>query len=286
MRFGSAESSESGRLRLILCNPVSVSDVIFAGVSLKGSIFSIINQNNMKRLLILSLFGVIIFSSCREVFGKRIRGNGAVKTESRSVGQFNSVHVSGSIDVYVRQDSITSVKVEADENLLEYVIVENDGGTLEIHQKQGINLKPSRSIKVYVSGNAFRHFKASGACDIFGENKITSDEKISIDLSGASDIKMELKAPGVDAELSGAGTITLRGETKDFTVDGSGSTDIKCYELLAENVNVKLSGAGDAQVFASVKLDVKVSGAADIKYKGNPVISQQVSGAGGVKKAE
>ncbi len=240
----------------------------------------------MKRLFILSLLGVIIFSSCREVLGKRIRGNGSVKTETRSIGQFNNVHVSGSIDVYVRQDSNTSVKVEADENLLEYVIVENDGGTLSIHQREGVNLKPTRSIKVYVSGNSFRHFKASGACDIFGENKITSDESISIDLSGASDIKMELKAPGVDAELSGAGTISLSGETKDFTVDGSGSTDVKCYELLAENVNVSLSGAGDAQVFASVKLDVEVSGAANVKYKGNPVISRQISGAGGVKKAE
>ena len=70
------------------------------------------------------------------------------------------------------------------------------------------------------------------------------------------DVKLELKAPKIDAELSGAGSIILKGETKDFSVDGSGSTDIKCFELMAENTQVELSGAGDAQVFASVKLDV------------------------------
>lgn len=240
----------------------------------------------MKRTFILAVFSVLFFSSCREVFGKRIRGNGTIKTENRSAGQFDGVHVSGSIDVYVRQDSAASIRVEADENLQEYVIVENDGGMLEIHPKNGTNLKPSRPIKVFVSSPVFSHFKASGACDIFGENKITSTEEISIDLTGASDIKMDLKAPKIDANVSGAGTISLRGETKDFVADGSGSTDIKCFDLLAENVDVEISGAGDAEVFASVKLDVQVTGAADVKYKGNATVNQKVSGAGSVKKVQ
>lgn len=240
----------------------------------------------MKRIFILAVFSVLFFSSCREVFGKRIRGNGTVKTENRSAGQFDGVHVSGSIDVFVRQDSAASIRVEADENLQEYIIIENDGGMLEIHQKSGINLKPSRAIKVFVSSPVFTHFKASGACDIFGENKITSTEEISIDLTGASDIKMDLKAPKIDANVSGAGTISLRGETRDFLADGSGSTDIKCFDLLAENVDVEISGAGDAEVFASVKLDVRVTGAADVKYKGNATVNQKVSGAGSVKKVQ
>ena len=79
----------------------------------------------------------------------------------------------------------------------------------------------------------------------------------------------------------------LTGETKDFNVDGSGAQSIKCFELMAENAHVEMSGAGDAEVFASVKLDVHVaSGASDVKYKGNATVSQNVSGAGSVKKAD
>ncbi len=66
----------------------------------------------------------------------------------------------------------------------------------------------------------------------------------------------------------------------------SGSTDIKCMELMAENVDVHITGAGDAEVFASVKLDVSVSGAGNVKYKGNAVVNKSVSGAGSVKKVE
>jgi hypothetical protein len=240
----------------------------------------------MKRLTIFTLFLLTILNSCNYIAGKRIKGNGIIKTENRTAVNFKEVHVSGSINVYVKQDSISSIRVEADENLLQYILTENAGETLEIHSRRGTNLKPTQSIKVYVSGANINSFDASGACNFFSENKIISANPINIHLSGASDIKMELKAPKVDAELSGAGSINLSGETRDFRVDGSGSTNVKCFDLLTENTQVKLSGAGNAEVFASVQLDVKVSGAADVKYKGNAAVSQKVSGAGSVKKVE
>jgi hypothetical protein len=239
----------------------------------------------MKRLVVLSLL-VIFFTSCNYVFRKQIHGNGYIKTETRQAGQFNGIDVSGSIDVYVKQDSVASVKIEADENLMEYIQVIDDGGILRIHPENGYNLHPSRHIKVYVSSSAYKSFEASGACDIYSENKITSPGMIDIDLSGSCDAKLELNTPGVSADLSGACNIELKGETKEFKVGGSGSTGIKSMDLLAENVDVDISGAGDAEVYASVKLNVEVSGAASVKYKGNAQVSQSVSGAGSVKKVE
>ena len=240
----------------------------------------------MKRILILSALSLILFSSCRQIFGKRIRGNGHIKTETRSTGSFSNIDVSGNINVYIKQDSVSSIKVETDENLFEYIIVENDGGTLKIHPKENMRLKSSKSIKVYISNSSFKHFKTSGACDIISENRINSKDALTFKLTGAGEIKMKLNAPSVKVDLSGAGTITLSGETKDFMVDGSGATEINCFDLKSENTYIELSGAGDAEVFASVKLDVHVSGAADVKYKGNAIVSQSVSGAGSVKKVE
>jgi Putative auto-transporter adhesin, head GIN domain len=240
----------------------------------------------MKRLFFLTILFPALFTSCRYMGGERIRGNGNIKTESRTTGQFSSVDVSSNIDVYVKQDSVAAVKIETDENLLEYMQITVDGGTLKIREEKGYNLRPSKSIKVFVSGPSFKHFEVSGACDIYTENNITSTDPITINLSGACNVKMDLKTPKINVDLSGAGTITLKGETKDFIVDGSGSTDVKCFDLMTENADIEMSGAGDAEVFASVKLDVHVSGAADVKYKGNATVNQSVSGAGSVKKAE
>ena len=248
--------------------------------------FGNLKPATMKKLIFFSFIIMITASGCRDIFGKRIRGNGHVTTESRSISSFHSVDVSGAINVYVKYDSVSSVKVETDENLQEYIDVHNDNGNLRIHEADNVNLRSSSSIKVYVAGPDFKRFEASGACDIISENRVNSSEGIAIDLSGASNVNLDLKAPKVSVDLSGAGSIKLKGETKDLSVDGSGSTEIRCFDLLAENVKVEISGAGDADVYASVKLDVQVSGAGTVRYKGSPSINQNISGAGSVKKVE
>lgn len=240
----------------------------------------------MKRLFILPVFAVVIFSSCRYMFAKRIYGNGNIRIESRSAGSFNNVDVSGSIDVYAKQDSVSGIKVEADENLMEYIQVIEDGNIVRIRTERGFNLHGTKRIKVYVSSPDFKSFRASGACNIYSENKINSTDILAFDLSGSSDVKMELNSPKVDADLSGACKIELQGETKDFKVDGSGSTDIYSLNLLAENVDIGISGSGDAEVFASRKLDVDVSGSGTIKYKGSATVNQHISGSGSVKKID
>ena len=241
----------------------------------------------MKQILLFAVIALTGLTSCNDIFSKPVRGNGHIITETRTPGAFKNVSVSGNINIYVTQDSVPGVKVVADENLMKYIAITSDGNTLEVHPRDNYNLHASNeAIKVFVSGKDFSHFSASGACDIFSTNQVQSTGTISYDLSGACDVTMDVQAPKVEAEMSGAGSIKLKGSTRDFKVSGSGSTDVKCYDLLAENTTIEISGAGDAQVFASVKLDVHVSGAGTVKYKGNATVSQEVSGAGSVKKVE
>jgi len=240
----------------------------------------------MKQFILSAVVISIFFTSCGNLFGKRIRGNGNIKTETRSVTGYNSIDVSGAIDVYVKQDSTQNIRIETDENLLVYIVVREEGGVLRVYPKDNSNLKPTGSIKVYVAGPNFRKFEGSGACDYYTENKITNTESIAIDLSVSCDATMELNSPKITAEVTGAGKLILKGEAKDLNIDGTGSSDFRCFDLQAENVDVDITGAGDAEVFASVKLDVTVSGAGSVKYKGNAAVSQKVSGSGSVRKVQ
>jgi hypothetical protein len=240
----------------------------------------------MNRIFLAAVFFSVIFTSCHFRSGKRIDGNGVIKSETRSVNSFNSINVSGEIEVYVKQDSVTSVRIETDENLLEYVHIKTEGGALQIEEEDGYDPVSAKGIKVYVSGQSFKGFEASGACDMYSENKISSSNEISINATGASSIKMELKAPKVTAEITGASHVTLNGETKNFDADASGASDIKCFELMTEETDVEVSGASHAEIFASVKSSLHASGASSIKYKGNATVTQETSGAGSVNKAE
>ncbi len=241
----------------------------------------------MRQLLVLNFLLVILFSSCQYINRHRINGDGQITTQSRSINGFKSVDVSNSIHLYLTQDTAWSVKVEIDNNLQTYIeTYKDEKGVLHIHQRDNTSLDATKTIKVYVSAPVFEQLEASGACHIIGQNSLSSASTISIDMSGASDAELVVKAPEVMVDLSGACSVTLRGETKNFSVDGSGSSDINCFGLMTENTDIEISGAGDAEVFASVKLDVHVSGAADVKYKGNATVNKDISGAGSVKKVE
>jgi hypothetical protein len=240
----------------------------------------------MKNIFFAAVASLVLFSSCREIFAKRVRGNGNIVTQNRDLGDFNSVHVSGNIDVYASQDSSFSVKVETDENLQQYIEVINDDGVLRIQEKEGYNPRSGKTIKVYVSSGTFKNFEASGSCDMYSQDQINSTGPIEFHASGSCKITMDINAPKITAKLSGACDVILKGETKELSVDGSGSTDIRCFEMKADIVTVDLSGSGDAEVYAETTLKGSASGSADIKYKGNARPDISSSGAVSIKKAD
>jgi hypothetical protein len=72
----------------------------------------------MKQLLFILALATVSLPSCRYAFGKRISGNGNVKTEDRSVNNFTGISSYGPYNVYLTQDSSYKVSVEAEDNLL------------------------------------------------------------------------------------------------------------------------------------------------------------------------
>lgn len=241
----------------------------------------------MKKIFLLAAIIVVTTSSCRYMWGKKVKGNGSISSTERSISSFKNVEVSGAIELYVAQGDTRPVKIETDENLLQYIEVEQMGDRIIIKSRDGFNLRPTGKIKVYVTSPVYNDIDVSGASNINGVGKITNTEKMNLDVSGAGDINMELNAPAISADISGAGAVNLKGETKNFELTLTGAGKAHCYELMAETTKVDISGAGDADVFASVKLDAQVSGAGSVTYKGGATnVAQQVSGAGSVKKVD
>ena len=240
----------------------------------------------MKKLALFSLVILVFASGCREIAGRRIRGSGHIITENRNETGFNNIDVSGAIDVYIRQDSTTSVKVEADDNILEYIEVHTNGSTLEIYTEGNIRLRPSHKIKVYVSNPGYKDLQISGASSIHSENEITSPDALHVDLSGSSVGTLEVNAPKVSVDLTGASNANIKGKTKDFEGDASGASEIRGFDLLTENADVDASGASNIEIYASVKIAGHASGASSVNYKGNAQSSVEKSGASSVNKKD
>ena len=240
----------------------------------------------MKKIALFSLVIFLFASSCSEMAGRRVRGSGHITSENRMESGFNSIDVSGAIDVYIKQDSTTSVKVEADDNILQYIEVHTDGSTLEIYTENTMRLKPSHKIKVYVSNPEYRNFQVSGASSIHSENEITSPETLHVEISGASEGKLEVNAPKVSVNLTGASNVNIKGKTKDFEGGASGASEIRGFDLLSENADVDASGASHIEIFASVKIAGQSSGASSVDYRGNAQANVEKSGASSVNKKD
>jgi hypothetical protein len=239
----------------------------------------------MRKYYLLALITFLTLTSCR-FLGKRIHGNGVIKTEERPVSPFKEVDAAGNIQLIVRQGDLKPVKLEGDENILSYIEVIQDGDHITIKTKENVNLVPTGDLKIYVTSPTYKSIEVSGSSDIIGDNKITSTDELSLEASGSGDIKMEVDAPKITAGISGSGTISLKGQAKDLDINLSGAGHAYCYDLMTENTNVDISGAGSAQIYASVKLSAEISGAGSINYKGNASVSQQISGAGSINKSD
>lgn len=239
----------------------------------------------MRKIFLFTVIAAVLLSSCRFVTGKRIRGNGNVRTEDRSPGSFKSVSSYGSFTVYVSSGT-PSVKIEAEENLLPYIETYVDGSTLKVDTKDNFWLRPGREIKIFVSSPDFESIHSYGSGDIIGQSKIIDSSSLKLGVSGSANIKMDVDAPDVDAEINGSGNIDLKGETKRFNGEIRGSGNVRAMDLKSEDATVKIYGSGDADIFASVRLDVHVAGSGDVNYKGNAQVSSSIAGSGRVKKVD
>ena len=87
----------------------------------------------MKKICLLRglLLGIFLLGSVGVLFAGGIveRGSGNLITEEYDISDFSEIDVSGSWDVKITQGGY-GVRVEVDDNILEYVKVERRGGTL------------------------------------------------------------------------------------------------------------------------------------------------------------
>jgi hypothetical protein len=71
-------------------------------------------------------------------------------------------------------------------------------------------------------------------------------------------------------KLSGAGSATLRGQSKDFRADLSGLGSLDAEKFEADNLHLKLKGMGSASAFAKQSANINLAGMGSANVYGNP----------------
>jgi len=215
----------------------------------------------MKKLIYCLLVFTICNSACSDDDDKdKIIGSNKIISEERDLSDFENIDISSIINVNVSYDEAQSVVVKANDNIINRVRTIVSGNTLLIDLKDGSYDNISVEIDIKIP-------------DV---ESIDNEGTGNVDLSGFENLDK------IDFNSVGTGNITAQGSADDLSIELTGTGSFRGFEFLAKNVNAKLTGTGNIEVFCTEELDGSITGTGNIYYKGNPDIDVTITGIGKV----
>jgi len=235
----------------------------------------------MKQLKIPVIYALVIMISvtgCIFDLVNTVQGNGNVVTDKRHTEPFTRLKAGAGLKVYITQGEEESIKVIADENLMEVIVTECSDGTLKVYAKA--NIRNAKSKEVHIVYSDMDVLSVSSACHLKGENKMVTDE-IEINTSNGGDLELEIDAQMIDMNVSSGGKAWLKGNTEKLVADASSGGILRARELITQDANVSASSGGNARIYIEGKADLRASSGGNIRYSGKASIKNISSSSGG-----
>lgn len=212
-------------------------------------------------------------------WGGGVDGKGPRVEKDLQLDDFNGIRLTLSADVYLTPGRSQSVRVSAQQNIIDLLETEVENGIWKIDTEE--NIDDHSKIKIYITVPEMDYVKLSGSGNIYTEGLFENSGKaVEVGVSGSGDLQFRTNARSLSAAISGSGDIELKGSTDDISIRVSGSGDIDAIDLTARNCEVRISGSGNAKVHATQDLNVRVSGSGDVYYRGRPNVQSRISGSG------
>ncbi len=235
--------------------------------------------------LALTLALVLGTLACEGSIGfQTIRGSGTISEQSYEVSHVTGVELATLGTLHVQFGETEQLRVEAEENLLEYIEVEVEEGLLEIRDRENVNLLPTEGIYYYLTLKELDTVRISG----LGNVQLPDLEatEFLVEISGGGNIDVDnLKSDQITVVISGLGDLSIAdGEVESQDIAISGGGNYKARGLESNRADVTLSGLGSATLRVQDELDVTITGGGSVEYLGSPIVRQSISGVGHVKK--
>ncbi len=235
----------------------------------------------------------------------RITGSGNIITRSVNIADFSRIETSRAVHLVVEKRSGRKAIIEADDNIMPYVIVEVDGGCLNVGIDDDIKSLNNVTVKVTVpSDGNISAISASSASRVTVETEIKSPklmldassaaninitksdvgtcsidassaanvegaikaDNCVIDMSSASDVNVALLAVKCDVTATSAASATLSGEAGDIEITVSSAAKVDAMDLNARNADVSASSSGSIKVTCMKSIDASASSGGSVKY--------------------
>ncbi|MCX6142637.1 MAG: DUF2807 domain-containing protein [Ignavibacteriales bacterium] len=221
-------------------------------------------KNLLSILAPFALLPILFIAGCTNHLSDpdQIVGSGKLTSEPRSLPAFTGIQVTGSAKIVIKQDTVQSLRIEADDNIMDRITTVVNNGLLVIGLQQGSY--NNVTINVFASMKAIERLECVGTADF-----VTSGP---------------LQSEGITCRVTGAGTMTLSGTATKQTIEVTGTGDVHNFGLVSTRCAATITGLGNLEVNVTQQLDAVVSGSGSIIYTGNPgVVNKTIVWIGSVK---
>ena len=210
-----------------------------------------------------------------------LAGN-ADKTEIRNVSNFKGVDVSAGIDLYITMGETESVKIVADDDIIDRIITEVKDGVLRIYVKQNnwFNWNGNETRKAYVTIKELNRIEASSGSDVKSENTLKGDI-LKISVSSGANVNVDVYYKNLDVSTSSGSDAKITGKVKYLDASSSSGSNINARELESVVCKASASSGSDVTVNVSEELQASASSGADVNYYGNPSVKDIDESSGG-----
>lgn len=194
-----------------------------------------------------------------------IAGSGKAASELRTVASFESIKLSGAIDLELRIGPQLRVEIKADDNLLRYVTTKVKNKTLTVE----LDRNPGESIQSRVPMRAV----------------ITAPSVTAVAVLGSGDaVVTGVAGDQFTMAVSGSGSVRASGAAKRVQAAIDGSGEISSKDVTSGSATVAIHGSGTISVHAANSVTAAISGSGDVDVYGRPAnVTRVVDGSGAVR---
>jgi hypothetical protein len=219
------------------------------------------------------LCGLICLLSCKKENNPCLKSRGDTKVETRSLPQgIRILTLEDNVNLFVIQDSIEYIHIEAGENLLDFIRTDVEGTALTIKNDNKCNFLRTFKKKI----NAYLHIADLDSVELNGSGSLTIADtfytkQIVFNMSrttGDLDLLLNCEERSRFNLHNGASKVKVRGVSRYNIAYNSGSGWFYFDEMNAHFFQANSKSSGNIYIGKPNILFVLLNGSGDIVYKG------------------
>lgn len=246
----------------------------------------------LNRLIIILLpVMAMLLARCHQDEGICIGSTGKTVIQERTPLPYHTIEVCDNINLFLTQDSaLTSIKVEAGENLIDGIVTQVDSGRLVLRNMNSCNWLRSFGVpvNVYLTFTKLDSLIFRAAANITCTNEWTNDS-IYFDViegGGLINLKLHVFKSYLNVRY-GTVTVNATGFSQVTFISSQGYGPMHAEDLYSKFTYVYTFSPNDVFICAVEEMGVEIANIGNVYYRGDPKeVSTNIYGKGKLIKFE